>query len=334
MIRRSRALSVRILGMVAAFGLLIAFAPGEAQAAQVSTACRSVGLAVPAGTTESAVYGGDAAGRYLVGVGFHSGGSDGLLWVDGQPVSINQGSLSPYIQVQFNAVNSRREIIGERMTDETSFHTDAFVYRNGRFTLLAAPSPGESTEALAINSRGDVVGDAQGSAGWQPVEWSAARPGTVRVLATPGTGGGFASSIDEDGTVVGHLTSSSPGVPYVWPAKGTAYALPIPAGSLGGEAVAIRHGLVAGNVFDPATGSTAVAEWNLRTGSFTMWPSVQGAALSINRWGTIGVAGGDLVHADGRIVAVTGWVYAVTDRGSAAGTTNDFTGHAVLWLDC
>lgn len=331
---------MRAFMMTAAAALLVSSAPAAAEAqatsapAKATAACRSIALPVPAGTTESSVNGGDSTGRYLVGVGFSSGGSEGLLWVDAQLKPINQRPLAPYVQVQFNAVDRKGAIVGERLTSYASLHTDAFVYRNGRFTLLPAPHRGDSTEALAIDSRGDIVGDATGIAGRQPVEWQADRPGTVRVLSTAGQGTGIADGIDQDGTVVGYLGSYPTSIAYVWPAHGPAHRLPVPAGSLGSNAAAISNGMVAGNVLDPATGSSALTEWNLRTGRFKIWPNLQGAALSINRWGTIGVAGGDIVHADGRVVRVSGWVNVVTDRGTAAGTTSEFTGHAVLWRGC
>jgi len=319
---------------VVTVGLLVPFAPAAATAHAVSATatCRSTALPVPAGTTESSVNGGDPTGRYLVGVGFRVGGADGLLWVDGHLTPVDQSPLSPYIQVQFNAVNDHATIVGNRMIDY-SLQTEAFIYRGGRFTILPAPNPGDTTEAVAINSAGDVVGTAFGPTGPQPVEWPAGRPGTVRVLPTPGDAGGFAAGIDQDGTVVGYLAPWPPGTPYVWPAHRAAHPLPVPTGSMGGNAVAIRLGLVAGNVFDPASGATVPAVWNLRSGQLTVRSNVQGAALSINRWGTIG-AGGALVHSDGRVVPVTGLVNTVTDRGTAAGTTNFFTGQAVLWTGC
>ena len=324
---------------MAAVGLLAAFMPAGAQAASDSVqagptaaTCRSIALPVPVGTTESMVYGGDSTGRYLVGVGFHQDGSEGLLWVDGRLRPVDQRQLAPYFQVQFNAVNSRGVIVGDRMATNSS-DTDAFVYRDGRFTRLRALIPGGATNAVAVDSRGDVVGSALGSTGWEPVEWLANRPGTVRVLPTPDGVGGFASGIGEDGTVVGYLAPWPPGGPYVWPAHGRAHALPVPAGSSGGQALAIRQNTVVGSVFDPATGSTVPAVWNLRTKSFRMLSELQGAALSVNRQGTLGLPFA-IVHADGRMVPVDGLVNVVTDRGTAAGTTNAFTGHAVLWLGC
>ncbi|HET9171271.1 MAG TPA: hypothetical protein VFN97_17660 [Actinospica sp.] len=332
---------MRVFGMVAAVGLLVGPAPGAALAASAGKAgpvwssCRSVDLPVPTGTTESAVYGGDPSGRYLVGVGFHVGGGDGLLWVRGRLEPVNQSALTPYVQVEFDAVNSGGEIVGYRMTNETSFHTDAFFYLHGRFTLLPAPSPGDATKAVSINARGDIAGVAIGPNGWHPVKWTAAsRYRTVRVLPTPGGGNAYASGIDTDGTIVGYLGSPTAATPYVWPAHGRAHALPVPRGSTDGEAYAVRDGRVVGDVLNPVTGSSELAEWNLRTGRFTTWPDIGGVALSINRRGTIGVAGGDIVHPDGRVVPVTGWVYVVTDRGTAAGTTRWGLGHAVLWIGC
>lgn len=326
--------------MTAAAALLVSCAPTAATAQAASTpvtataTCQSIALPVPAGTSESSVNGGDSTGRYLVGVGFHVGGSEGLLWVDAQLRPIDQRPLAPYIQVQFNAVNRSGAIVGERLTSDTSFHTDAFVYRDGRFALLPAPHPGDSTQALAIDSRGDIVGDADGAAGLQPVEWPAGRPDTVHMLTTADQGTGVASGIDQDGTVVGYLGSYPTSIAYVWPAHGRAHRLAVPAGSLGSNAEAISNGMVAGDVLDPATGSSALTEWNLRTGQFKVWPSLEGLALSINRWGTIGVAGGEIVHADGRVVPVTGWPNVVTDRGTDAGATAEFTGYAVLWHGC
>lgn len=341
---RSLRSPVRTIGMTAAALSLIVFAQGAASAtsavsatssASGSSTCRSVDLPVPTGTTESAVYGGDPSGRYLVGVGFRSGGSDGLRWVGGRLRPIDQRPLEPYLQVQFNAVNSNGEIVGYRMTNASSFHTDAFIYRDGRFTLLPAPSPGYATEALAINARGDVVGIATGSDGQIPVEWSIGRHGAVvRVLATPSGDAAIASGIDTNGAVVGYLISPTATIPYVWPAHGTPHSLPVPPGSTYGVAYAVSGGMAVGDVIDPTTGTSELAEWNLRTGRLKTWPNVEGQALSINHQGTIGVAGGELVHRDGRIVPVTGWVYTVSDRGTAAGTTNFFTGRAVQWLGC
>ena len=325
--------TARALGLAAAAGLLAASAPASAQAvASAQTpVCQSIALPTPAGTHFSSVNGGDPSGRYLVGVASGTGFSQGVLWVDGRLKPIGQRALEPYVQTEFDAVNSRGEIVGDRMTDDSSFHTDAFVYRHGRFTLLPAPHKGDATEALAINARGDIVGYALGASGRQAVEWPANRPGTVRVLTTPGAAPGFASGIDADGTVVGYLGSLPTSIPYVWPAHGRGHRLPLQKGVVSGDALAVRQGWATGNVLDPVTGSSVAVLWNLRTGHVTVYKNEQGAAQAVNRWGTIGVAGGAIVYTDGRVVRVNGWVNVVTDRGVAAGATSQFAGHAVIW---
>lgn len=297
--------------------------PAVAQAA--TTHCRAVALPAPAGTF-STVNGGDRTGRYLVGRVNYPDRSAGALWRHGRFTEIDASSLGG-VQVDYHDVNRHGVVVGERMTDFGSFHTDAFTYRRGKFTLLPALRAGESTEALGINSRGDVVGNSIGN-GFTPVVWPANRPGTVRALSPAA---GRAMGIDEDGSVVGYLAPFPPGTPYLWPAKGT--PRPLPDAGQGGNAVAIQRGMVAGNVSDPATGMTVPALWNLRTGGFRMFPDAGGSALSVNRKGTVGVVGA-LVHGGGRVVSVGGWVNTVADTGVAAGTTDQFNGQAVRWFSC
>ena len=309
-----------ILAAAVVAGLLT---PAAAQAE--ARACRTVVLPTPAGTS-STVTGGDLTGRYLVGRVNYPDRSAGALWRHGRFTEIDASPLGG-VQVEYHDVNRHGVVVGERMTDFGSFHTDAFTYRRGTFTLLPALRAGEPTEALGINSRGDVVGNSIGN-GFTPVVWPANRPGTVRALA-PATG--RAMGIDEDGSVVGYLAPFPPGTPYLWPAKGT--PRPLPDGGMGGNAVGIQRGMVAGNVFDPATNRTVPALWNLRTGGFRTFPEAGGSALSVNRKGTIGVVGA-LVHKGGRATPVGGWVNTVADTGVAAGTTDQFNGQAVRWLGC
>jgi uncharacterized membrane protein len=306
---------------VVATGLLV---PAVAQAE--ARACRAVALPAPAGTF-STVNGGDLTGRYLVGRVNYPDRSAGALWRHGRFTEIDASSLGG-VQVEYHDVNRHGVVVGERMTDFGSFHTDAFTYRRGTFTLLPALRAGESTEALGINSRGDVVGNSIGN-GFTPVVWPANRPSMVRALGPAGSG--RAMGIDEDGSVVGYLAPFPPGTPYLWPATGT--PRPLPDAGQGGNAVAIQRGMVAGNVFDPATGMTVPASWNLRTGGFRMFPDAGGSALSVNRKGTVGVVGA-LVHKSGRVAPVGGWVNTVADTGVAAGTTDQFSGRAVRWLSC
>jgi uncharacterized membrane protein len=310
-----------LLAGVAAAGLLAV--PAQAAAAP---GCRPVDLAAPAGSLTS-VEGGDPTGTYLVGRVSYPDRTAGALWRHGRFSEIDASSLGG-VQVSYHDVNRYGVVVGERMTDYGSFHTDAFTYRDGTFTFLPPLRAGDSTDALGINGRGDVVGNSSGT----PVVW----PAGGGVLALPGDG--RAMGIDEDGTVVGYLAPYPPGTPYVWPATGAPHALPVPAGSIGGDAVAIQGSMVAGNVYDPATNSTVPTLWNLRTGGVTLHSAAPGAALSVNRWGTIGTVGA-IVHRDGRVSAVgpLDRVPVVTDLGVAAGTVTDSPfgdGQAVRWFGC
>lgn len=332
--KRSRVL----LGAVLAAGLLVPLMPAVAQATPGSDTrtVRTIALPVPDGTTQSIVNGGDPTGRYLVGTSYAPAtGRTGLLWRHGRMTRIDDSPLQP-AQIDLEDVNRHGVVVGQRMTDLG--RTDAFVYRAGRFTILPALNPGEDTEAVAVNSRGDVVGQTFSAGGWRVVVWPADRPGTVRVLTLPDgqPADALAGDIDEDGTVVGYLHPYPPGTPYIWPARGIPHPLPVPADSQGGNAVAIRLGMVAGNVYhpvDPTMSRTVPTLWNQRTGTRTMWTGLENGARAVNRWGTIGLYGA-VQYADGRTVSL-GYgapVTVVTDRGIAAGATDLFNGQAVIWV--
>lgn len=325
--------SARRTVLVAAMVTLLApLAPVAAQADTTQgRACRTVALPVPAGTF-SDVTGGDPTGRYLVGLVTYPDvpRRAGALWRDGRLTVIDDSSV-PGVQVDYDDVNRRGVVVGERVTDYMSFHTDAFTYRRGTFTFLPPLRAGESTEAIGINTRGDVVGNS----GSTPIVWPADQPGTVRALTLPDgqPARGRATGIDEDGSVVGLLAPYPPGTPYLWPADGAPRPLPLPEGGVGGNTAGIQGGMVVGHAFLP--GATVVTLWNLRDGGFKVYPDVPGPAFSVNRRGTLGVRGA-LVHADGRVVPVgdDAQVHTVADTGAAAGSTAFFDGQAVRWVGC
>jgi hypothetical protein len=298
-------------------------------AAQASPArdCRQIVLPSPG--LGSAVNGGDPTGHYLVGAVNYADRQAGALWRDGRFSEIDDSVLEK-VQMFYHDVSSRGVAVGERMTDYSSFHTDAFTYRNGRFTMLPALVAGDDTQALAINTRGDVVG----MSGLTPVRWPVNRPDTVRAVTMPDGQpvSGRVLDIDDDGTMIGYLAPYPPGTPYVWPANGTPHPLTIPAGSISGTANAIRLGMVAGSVSDGE--SSAQALWNLRTGKVTLYRNPDpGGVFSVNSQGTIG-AYGALVHKGGRVVVTSPYapVSVVADSGAAAGTLPG--DQAVRWVGC
>jgi hypothetical protein len=307
---------VLLAGVVAA-GLIAA--PAAAQA--TATGCRAVDLPAPAGSLTS-INGGDPTGRFLVGDVVHPGAwrTEGALWRDGRYSEIDASSV-PYVQMAYHDVNSRGVVVGERMTDHSSFHTDAFTWRAGKFTFLPPLREGDSTDALGINTRGDVVGNSSGT----PVVWPAR--GGVRELP----GYGRAMGIDEDGTAVGYLMPYPQGTPYVWPARGRSYVLPVPSIIDGGVAAAIQNGMVAGLTTGPTL-------WDLRTDRRTVYAYETGEALSVNRWGTIGTVGA-IVHRDGRVspIGEQNRVSVLADSGVGAGTAGAGPygpGQAVRWFGC
>ncbi|GAB3426634.1 hypothetical protein [Flindersiella endophytica] len=313
-------------------------APAAPVSAAVNT-CRATPLPT-LGNAHTEVTAGEPSGRYLVGRAsdpvpnaepiLHS-----LIWDRGVPRLLDTEPVRPYVDVRPTGVNQSGTVVGFRMTDNNSFHTDAWSYRDGRFTLLPGLSASDSTEPVAVNSRGDVAGTSQSDdTGWHAVVWPADRPGTVRELTVPGKyGWTFAFDIDEDGTVLGQLGSVPGGTPYVWPASGSPYQLTAPAGLTEVHAKLISNGLVVGGA---QRGSTPVGlRWNLASRSVQVVSASYGGALALNRWGTVGIVGA-LVRSNGQMVPLgrTARPLVVTDRDTAAGNTDPFTGIPVVWTGC
>src|SRR5687768_10180228 len=110
-----------VLVAVTIAGLLV---PAVAEA-NTGRACRQVALPAPAGTF-SDVTGGDPSGRFLVGHVRYPDvpGPVGALWRNGRFTEIDASSL-PKVQIAYHDVNRHGVVVGERMTDYSSFHTDA-----------------------------------------------------------------------------------------------------------------------------------------------------------------------------------------------------------------
>ena len=235
-------------------------------------------LPVPAGVQYSEVTGGDHTGRYLVGGGTVFDGAQpkrvGLLWVNGKVTEFNTDALAPYAEVKITDVNGRGVLIGNRITDFSTFHTDAWAYRNGGFALLPGLKPADATKAVAVNRRGDIVGTSEDYSVdpvvFHAVIWSADRPGSARELTVGGQSPAWATGIDidDDGTVLGLLGQrpTPEQRPFIWPARGPGYPLTGPAGTGYPFGVAIHDGWVTGEVVTD-DGLGVVALWNLRSGT-------------------------------------------------------------------
>src|SRR6478609_5343821 len=91
-------------------------------------------------------------------------------------------------------INDRGQVVGVSIIPSGEAH--AFLWENGRMVDLGVP-PGRSfSEARAINNRGTIVGESEGTA----VVWDAGR---IQVLDAPGTDSSIAAAINNGGVVAG-----------------------------------------------------------------------------------------------------------------------------------
>jgi probable HAF family extracellular repeat protein len=253
---------------------------------------------------------------------------------------LDTGGLAPYAQVDATDINSHGDVVGYRTRDFSTFGTDAFVYRNGRFTLLPGLTSTDSTVAVAINANGNIVGRSEDTTvspvAWHAVIWPAAHPGTVRELTVDGQSAPWATAVDvdDDGTVLGQLGQrpTPEQRPYVWPADGPGYSLAAPAGTGYPEGAAIHDGWVAGTaITEGDVGFSVPVRWNLRLGRATVASTEQGTGVAVNRRGTVASVDA-LIYRNGRVQHLGGFVTVLADNGTAAGADAPLLqGNAVIW---
>jgi hypothetical protein len=303
------------------------------------SSCRAAYLPT-LGSGLSEVRGGDPSGRYLVGREHLPASSitAAVVWTDHKVRELDTSALLPYVDVTATDVNRHGTIVGYRTRDHSSFHEDAWMYREGRFTLLPGLRSTDATVPAAINSRGDVVGYSLETTGttatFHAVLWPADRPGTVRELTVPGQPAAWlrATDIDEDGTVLGFLGGWPGQTYYIWRPNGVAYPLSGPAAGQVSEATAIRNGWVVG--YGQTDGQSVGLRWNLRTGGVQIVSTQYPFFRTINSTGTIAAIGA-IIHRDGRAVPLgdNAVPIVLTDRGTAAGMFGFFT-PPVIWTGC
>jgi hypothetical protein len=195
----------------------------------------------------------DPGGRYVTGYSTYStNGMTGraLLWVDGVVRVLEApGELDRAV-----GVNSAGTVVGYSTVG-------GWVYRDGRFTQLPALTgfPRTAASPVAINSRGDIVGQS----GEMAVVWPAQRPEEVRAVS-----GALATvtGISDDGVIVGHAGDNEG---RLWNLDGTAHAQPP-----GFEARFVAGPWVVGEVGIARAGRTnrephGYVRWNVTTDART-----------------------------------------------------------------
>jgi hypothetical protein len=308
--------------------------------ALAGAACQFNYLPVPDGTVNSFVDGGDPTGAYVAGSASVIG-ADGLrsrvnlLWTDGRFTEVRSSYAGG---AGLTDVNSSGVAVGTGRDGEARSH--AFTYHQGVVRELPSPQPGLQTEAVAINSRGDVLGNVvDPDSDWfeRPVVWPAGRPGAVRLW--PVEEEVTAVDIDDDGTVVAQPGGvASPSGAIVWRPDGTVTELPPATAGATSIVVATRHGWAAG--WENAPGASTALRWNLGTGSVTTVPEVWLVSAVDGR----GAVGGQdfglepvIVRRSGAVVhpsvpeGLRGGVKVLAQHGLAYGFVE---GQAAMWRGC
>jgi hypothetical protein len=170
-------------------------------------------------------------------------------------------TLLPVAEGRVDGVNSSGFVIGTSGPDYAGW-----IYRNGKVSPLT-PFHGDATPPNAINTRGDVVGQATTGKNETSVIWPAAQPDAVRALRPAGV---LVSTIADNGTIGGSFQNK----PYVGDGNGHGQTLATGASHARGAVYQIRgHYAVGWGLSDTDVGLYPMV-WNLATGIRTPYPKV------------------------------------------------------------
>ena len=217
----------------------------------IPTACTAIRLPTGGAAAAATVTGGDPSGAYLVGSTNPSAGKTRavLVWRDGELVArVPQTGRSPMM----SDINASGVAVGS--TTESPFLP--YVYRNGRVSRL----PGVGT-ARAINDDGMIAGTREAGRG-VPVRWASPDSQPEVMKLPPGTLGGQATDIAEDGTIAVRLsTKTYIEQTYLWFPDGTSRPIEAPTAGKGQAtrfwSVYFRFGWLYGDVATFAPAGTA-----------------------------------------------------------------------------
>jgi hypothetical protein len=239
-------------------------------------------LPLPANTVDGKVTAG--GGEWLAGVAGSGEPGDpdqGVLWRRGWTVALGVAfGQDTYLQ----AVNPSGVAVGNVTGADNQLH--AIRHRDGRYEYL--PVSGESSNAVDINPRGDVVGyDGPATL----VVWTGG--GAVRTLDLPAGEHPYGwPAIDDDGTVVAWTGRIDAGGTfhrsgYVWTPAGVRVPLPPPVAGDDVTAQDVRDGRIVGTAGPAGVPAVAVG-WQLdgsRARRVRLHPGE--AAVAVNRVGQV-----------------------------------------------
>jgi hypothetical protein len=191
-------------------------------------------------------------------------------------------TIIPASDGQASDVNASGVVIGNIESTGAGW-----VYRDGTVSMLPEYH-GQPTTPLAIDARGDIVGEVIGkSQVW--VIWPANHPGTVRQLLPKSL---IASTISDTGLIGGSIGPFDRGQPYVGDGNGTGHTLSTGSGDPQGDLFGIsgNYAVGSGPIFD----GRFPLVWNLVTGEVTTYSNIPDGSL-------------DAVSDDGTAVGTSGY---------------------------
>jgi hypothetical protein len=265
--------------------------PVSADAAAIRIPWRPTVLPLPPGAGAGTLTGSNGKGEYT-GTFPINGVTQVVSWRNGQPVV--RGVPSGYERVDANDENSSSVVVGT-IHDYESMTSWTYTLDASGYHIKDNPAGYQEVTGVAINTRGDVVGEAYRPGGtWAVVLWRADGSAPVVIPET-----GDVSSprdLDDDGTI---LLNSGVGS-ALWKDGVVRYLSPSPAAQAWGSA--IRNGVVVGT---------------------RLWGGVEQAARWTSPTSTVGLAGGGRATGVNQAGLTTGLV------PNPAGPV--IVGNAIVW---
>ncbi|MBV1849034.1 hypothetical protein [Catellatospora tritici] len=229
------------------------------------TACKATAFPSPGGG-HSYVRAVDPTGHWAA-YRTYINGTNAKIWHDGKVDAVKM----PGEDNGFEAINSAGVAVGQTFVGEAG--SNAMVYRDGGVAKLPG---GVGAAPSGINDDGVIVGEKD----HKPIVWRAATSRPEPLPMPEGFTWGQANDIDDDGTIVGHVSDGTGGsrVAYVWLPSGKGKALPAPV--LDGvtandfDARKVTNGWVSGYATFAGKEANSV-RWDLATGKVEAFAKLQ-----------------------------------------------------------